>query len=117
MVGDIAAAPVVVELMQALVIASQRPARPADVDGRSRIVENPVDGLGLPCCLRPFRQFIAEWVVLVDSVEDVFEDAGEYPAVDVLLGQALRLGADGLMIVRVHGHCFFDLQCKDTNFF
>lgn len=117
MVGDVACAPVVVELVQSLIVATKWPARPADVDCRSRIVENPVDGIGLPCRLRPFRDDVTEWVVLVDCVEDVFEDAGEYPAVDVLLGQAMRLGADGSVIVRVHGHCFFELQCKDTNIF
>ena len=95
MVCDVARAPVVVQLMQARIVAAEWPAWPSDVDGLCRVLENPVDCLGLPCRLRPFRQLIAEWVVLVDSIEDVFEDAGEYPAVDVLLGQAFRLIVDG----------------------
>lgn len=94
MVCDVATTPVVIELMQTLIIASQRPAWPYDVNALCRIVEHPVDGLGVPCCLRPFCDDGAEWVVLVDCIEDVFEDVGENPAVDVLLGESCSLFVD-----------------------
>lgn len=79
-----------------MIVPAHRPAWPSDVDGLGRMVENPVDGLGLPGRPRPLRECGAEWVILVGSVEDIFEDAGEDPAVDILLRQAFRLFVDGL---------------------
>lgn len=88
MVVDVAVAPIVITLMQPLVVASFRPARPDDVDGLGGVLEYPIHSPCIPCCISPFCDGFAEWVVLVDSIENVFEQTGEYPAVDVLFGQS-----------------------------
>ena len=84
MVLEVASFPVVIELVKTLFVASYRPAWPCDMDGLGGVLENPIHGACFPCCICPFCNDVAEWVVLVVSIEDFFNHVGEYPAVDVL---------------------------------